>query len=159
MLSLAGRTMLIQASLAAIPSYVMQCTHLLVRILDGIDRVNRNFLWCSTESTNKVHWVGWQKLTRSKEEGGLGLQSSRGRNVALLTKLNWRFHTEKETLWAQVLWRKYYTRNANNLLCSSTWATMKRGMETFNKGSRWLVGKDSNLNVWDSSWMSKGPLR
>ena len=47
MLSLAGRTMLIQASLAAIPSYVMQCTHLPVRILDGIDRVNRNFLWCS----------------------------------------------------------------------------------------------------------------
>ena len=106
-----------------------------------------------------MHWVGWQKLTRSKEEGGLGPQSSRGRNVALLTKLNWRFHTEKETLWAQVLWRKYYTRNANNLLCSSTWAAMKKGMETFNKGSRWLVGKDSNLNVWDSSWMSKGPLR
>ena len=98
MLSLVGRTMLIQAYLAAIPSYVMQCTHLPVRILDGIDRVNRNFLLCSTESTNKVHWVGWQKLTRSKEEGGLGLQSSRGRNVALLTKLNWRFHTEKETL-------------------------------------------------------------
>ena len=95
MLSLAGRIMLIQASLAAIPSYVMQCTHLPIRILDGIDRVNRNFLWCSMESTNKVHWVGWQKLTRSKAEGGLGLQSSRGRNVALLTKLNWRFIQRK----------------------------------------------------------------
>ena len=59
MLSLARRTMLIQASSTAIPSYVMQCTHLLVRILDGIDWVNRNFLWGSTESTNKVHWVGW----------------------------------------------------------------------------------------------------
>ena len=35
MLSLAGRTVLIQASLATVPSYVMQCTHLPRRILDG----------------------------------------------------------------------------------------------------------------------------
>ena len=45
MLSLAGRTVLIQASLATVPSYVMQCTHLPRRILDGLYRVNRNFLW------------------------------------------------------------------------------------------------------------------
>jgi len=44
MLSLAGRTVLIQALSAAIPSYVMQCSYLLGKILDGIDRVNRNFL-------------------------------------------------------------------------------------------------------------------
>lgn len=38
-------------------------------------------------------------MTKSKEEGGLGLQSARGRNIALLNKLNWRFHVEKEALW------------------------------------------------------------
>ena len=40
MLSLARQTVLIQASLAAILSYVMQCTHLPSRILDGLDRIN-----------------------------------------------------------------------------------------------------------------------
>ena len=40
MLSLAGRTFLIQASLAAIPAYVMQCTYFPGKILDGLDRVN-----------------------------------------------------------------------------------------------------------------------
>lgn len=65
--------MLIQASSAAIPAHVMQCSHLSARILDGIDRVNRNFLWGSFEATKKVHWVGWQKVVKSKEEGGLGL--------------------------------------------------------------------------------------
>ena len=64
MLSLAGRSVLIQASSAAIPSYVMQCTYLLGRILDGIDRVNRNFLWGSLDSAKKVHWVGWDKVTK-----------------------------------------------------------------------------------------------
>ena len=44
MLSLVGRAVLIQASLASIPSYVKQGTYIPGRILDGIDRVNRNFL-------------------------------------------------------------------------------------------------------------------
>ena len=44
LLTLVGRAVLFQASLAAIPSYVMQCVALLGRVLDGIDWVNRNFL-------------------------------------------------------------------------------------------------------------------
>ena len=58
MLSLAGRAVLIQASSSTIPSYVVQGTYLPGRILDGIDRVNRNFLWGSSETTRKIHWVG-----------------------------------------------------------------------------------------------------
>ena len=44
MLSLADCQVLIQASSVAIPAYVMQCSYLPGRTLDGIDRVNRNFL-------------------------------------------------------------------------------------------------------------------
>lgn len=55
LLSLVGRTVLIQSFSAAIPSYVMQCNHLLGRILEGIDRVNRNFLWGSSEASWKIH--------------------------------------------------------------------------------------------------------
>ena len=165
MLSLAGRTVLIQASSAAIPSYVMQCSSLPGKILEGIDRVNRNFLWGSSEEKKKMHWIGWHKVTKPKEEGGLGLQAAKGRNLALLAKLNWRFHTEGEALWAQVLRRKYCSgrrmraTNPHKLPCSSIWAAMKKGMDIFNKGSRWLVGRDSNLNVWHSNWLSKGTLR
>ena len=107
MLSLAGRFVLIQASLATISSYVMQCTYLPSRILDGLDRVNQNFLWGSSEATKKIHWVGWDKVTKSKEERGLGLQSAKGKNIAILFKLNWRFHTKKEAPWVRVLKMKY----------------------------------------------------
>ena len=133
MLSLAGRAILVQASSAAIPSYVMQCDKLPGRILDGIDRVNRNFLWGTTETTKKIHWVGWQKVTRTKEEGRLGLQAAKCRNTALLAKLNWRLHTEREAQWAQVLWQKYHSNkrlNASNpdrLSCSQVWTTIKTG--------------------------------
>ena len=124
MLSLAGWDVLIQASLATIPSYVMQDTYLPERILDGIGRVNKNFLRGSLETTRKIHWVGWQKVTKPKEEGGLGLQEAKGRNIALLAKLNWRFHTEDGALWVQVLKRKYCSNrrlnavNMDKLPCS-----------------------------------------
>ena len=150
LLSLARRTVLIQVSLAAIPSYVMQCAALPGRVLDGIDRVSRNFLWGTTENQRKIYWVGWKKVTRTKEEGGLGLQTTRGRNIALFAKLNWRLHTEQDMLWTRVLKQKYCTGkrasaiNADRLSCSQVWFAMKRGREVFNKGSMWLVGRDNN---------------
>ena len=72
----------------------MQCSYLLRRVLNGLDRVNKNLLLGSTDLAKKIHLVGWEKVTKSKEEGGLGLQTTKGRNVALLSKLNWRFHTK-----------------------------------------------------------------
>ena len=109
LLSMAGRLVLIQASTLAIPSYVMQNSILPNKILNGIDRVNRNFLWGSTDQVKKMHWVNWGEVTKPKELGGLSLQSAKGRNTALLAKLNWRFQTKKDSLWAKVLRYKYCT--------------------------------------------------
>lgn len=58
------------------------------RILNGIDRVNRDFLWGSTDQANKMHWVNLGEVTKPKDLGGLGLQSAKGRNMTLLAKLN-----------------------------------------------------------------------
>ena len=99
----------------------MQCSYLPGRVLDGLDRVNRNFLWGSTELAKKIHCVSWERVRKSKEEGGLGLQTAKGRNVALLSKLNWRFHTEGEAPY--VLKMKYCNHrwraaaNADKLPC------------------------------------------
>ena len=63
-------------------------------------------------------------MIKSKEERGLGLQSVKSKNIALLSKLNWRFHTEKEAPWIRVLKLKYCNQrrrvavNANRLPCS-----------------------------------------
>ena len=50
--------------------------------------MNRNFLWGTSEAAKKIHLVGWQKVTKPKDEGGLGLQTAKGRNISLLAKLN-----------------------------------------------------------------------
>ena len=97
LLSMAGRSVLIQAATSTIPAYVMQCNQLPGKILEGIDQVNRNFLWNSSSNKKSMHWVGWKKVTTPKDVGGLSIQAAKGRNTALLAKLNWRFHTEKDT--------------------------------------------------------------
>ena len=140
LLSMAGRAVLIQASSSTIPAYVMQSNLLPEKVLEGIDRVNRNFLWGSTKNSKKMYWVGWKKVTRPKEDGGLGLQTTKGRNTALLAKLNWRFHTESNASWARVLKLKYCnrqrlnSRNENKLPSSRTWTSLKKGEVIFKKG-------------------------
>ena len=103
-------------------------------------------------------------MVKSKEEGGLGLQAAKGRNNALLAKLNWWFHTKKDALWSQVLRQKYCNSrrvnasNVNRIPCSLIWRAMKKGMDTFNKGVMWTIGRDSTLNFWFDNWMAQGPL-
>ena len=118
----------------------MQSIHLPSRLLDNLDRLNRNFLWVSSDLKRKMHWIGWSKATRPKTEGGLDIQTAKGRNLAYLAKLNWRFHSEKDALWVQVLRKKYMTRrrlaspNESSLPSSCIWKAMRKGLEIFAKG-------------------------
>lgn len=143
----------------------MQCAYLLERILSGIDRVNRNFLWGTTDARRRIHWIGWHKVTKTKKEGGLGFQIAKGRNTTLLAKLNWRLHSEQDALWTRVLKRKYCSSrrinspNPNKLPYSQVWKGIKKGTTTFVKEARRFLGKDSNLNFWSDSWSDLGPLR
>lgn len=146
LLSMAGRLVLIQASSSAILSYVMQNSLLPNRILNGIDRVNMDFLWGATDQAKKMHSVNWVEVTKPKELGALGLQSTKGRNTALLAKLNWQFHEENDSLWAKVLKYKYCThqrinsRNVSRLPKSSTWKGLLKGEDIFRQGVKWIPG-------------------
>ena len=165
LLSMAGRLVLIQASSSTIPNYVMQQALLPNKILKGIDRVNRNFLWGSSDHARKMHWVNWDAITKPKKLGGLGLQSAKGRNSALLAKLNWRFHTKNDAPWVKVLKYKYCTsqrinsRNEAKLPSSPTWKGMKIGKDTFKKGLKWIPRHESNLNFWADCWSNLGSIR
>ena len=61
LLSMAGRSVLIQAASLTILSYVMQSCMLLGKVLEGIDRVNRSFLWGSSDNHKKNALGGLEK--------------------------------------------------------------------------------------------------
>ena len=103
LLSFTSRLVLTQSVTSTIPNYYMQCVALPLKILQNVDKTSQNFLWGSLDCKRKLHVVGWKKIIKPKNEGGLGLQSAKEKNIALLAKLNWRLHFEKESIWARVL--------------------------------------------------------
>ena len=74
--------------MSTILNYVTQVTALPTHLCNKLDKINRDFLWGSTSEKRRLHLVGWNKIIRSKEEGGLGIQAAKFKNLALLTKLN-----------------------------------------------------------------------
>lgn len=48
--------------------------------------------------------------------------------------------------------------DANRLPCSQMWFMMKKGMENFNKGIKWAVERNSNLNFWFDTWINRGTV-
>uniref|UniRef100_A0A2N9IZP5 C2H2-type domain-containing protein n=1 Tax=Fagus sylvatica TaxID=28930 RepID=A0A2N9IZP5_FAGSY len=103
LLSPAGRVILVQSVTSAIPAYYMQNVALPTRVCSTLDKLNRDFLWGSTEESKKMHMVSWGKICRPRDLGGLGLYSTKARNIALLAKLNWRAMEDPNSLWAKTL--------------------------------------------------------
>ncbi|KAL7254135.1 hypothetical protein ACSBR1_008521 [Camellia fascicularis] len=86
-LSLVGRTTLVQSVTAAIPTYTMQTMALPKRVCNDIDRMNRNFLWGDTVDKKKIHLMSWDEVCISKKFGELGLKKASEQNIALLSKI------------------------------------------------------------------------
>ena len=126
---------------------------------EKLDKVNRDFLWGSSTEKRKLHLVGWSKIIRPKDEGGLNIQAVRAKNIALLAKLNWRLYQDKDSLWAKVLLSKYCSQHRRDSLdpdklpCSSNWATIKVGFPIFKQGICWNVGNKLKLRFWESNWV------
>ncbi|KAI5330685.1 hypothetical protein L3X38_020811 [Prunus dulcis] len=72
-----------------------------------VEQLMRNFLWEGLEEGKDSHLVRWERVTKSKEEGGLGIGSLRERNEALRAKWLWRFPLETNSLWHRIIKSKY----------------------------------------------------
>ena len=141
----------------------MHCATLPLKITQSVDRLCHNFIWFTMDRKKKLHLVGWKKITKPKKDGGLSLQSAKERNTALLAKLNWLFHQEKDSLWVKVLSHKYSRRRRQPLpnpkSCSPIWAALKKGKPIFKKGIKWIASKESELSFWHDKWLSDRPIR
>lgn len=86
-LSFAGRSLLISTTLNQIHCYHMHVFSLPQKVLNQIDKINRNFLWGHNETSSKTHFINWDKVTSPKFLGGLGLKKSNLLNATFMAKL------------------------------------------------------------------------
>lgn len=67
----------------------------------------RRFLWDGAENGGIDNLVTWKVVSRTKEEGGLGIGNLLQKKQAWLGKWIWRFPLEKGSLWVSIVTRKY----------------------------------------------------
>ena len=68
----------------AIPSYAMSCFYLTKGFCDELSTMIARFWWSQQDKDNKIHWIGWPKLVKSKGQGGLGFRDLHSFNLAIL---------------------------------------------------------------------------
>jgi hypothetical protein len=108
LLSKAGKEVLIKAVAQAIPTYAMSCFYLTKGFCDEISSMIAKFWWSQQDKSNKIHWVGWETLTKPKSMGGLGFRDIHNFNIAMLSRQAWRLVQQPESLCAQILRARYY---------------------------------------------------
>ena len=98
LLNKAGKLCLIQFAISAMPIHVMQSVWLSETVCVEIDKISRRFLSGKKDNARGIHLVSWQKVTKPKMFGGLGIRDRRFTNTSFLRKMIWKIINEPERL-------------------------------------------------------------
>ena len=79
-------------------------------MVERIEKIQRNFLWSSSEEKNKLSLVSWKEVCKPKPKGGLGLRRLRYLNKALLAEVGWRLG-ENNIDWSNIMKAKYLSNS------------------------------------------------
>lgn len=94
-LSHAGRSILINSTLASMPIYSMPAISLPDHICSSLNRIQRDFWWGYESNTRHCYLTTWKKIYETISKGGLGIRDSELVNSSSILKLIWRFMHEQ----------------------------------------------------------------
>ncbi|KAL9683503.1 hypothetical protein QQ045_015325 [Rhodiola kirilowii] len=173
-LSMAGRVVLIKAALCNLPLYYASMYKMPISVAQEMEKIQRNFLWGSTESRRKIHYVNWSKVTRPKKFGGLGSQGMVDMNLALLAKWWWKLVIGKGGLWRRMVLEKYNIKRPHATdevaipqhKLSKTWKDIIKSVQgnseialAFKKGLKLKLGNGSSTSFWHDVWLGDKSIK
>ncbi|XP_019096054.1 PREDICTED: uncharacterized protein LOC109130642 [Camelina sativa] len=158
-LSPAGKTTMLKSVLSAMPTYTMSCFKIPKSLCKRIQSALTRFWWDSSEEKKKMTWLAWNKMTKSKRDGGLGFRDITNFNDALLAKVSWRILNRPESLLARLLLGKY-CKTESFLTCSASstashgWRGICIGRDLLKSQLGKAIGSGTDSSVWYDPWIS-----
>ena len=105
MLSIGGRLTLMNATLTAMPMYMMQTFLLPKWVTKKIDQIRRRFLWHGhrNQKTRGMNLIAWEFVIKPKVMGGLGVLDLEILNKALLAKIMFQSLQPNKPAWMDIV--------------------------------------------------------
>ncbi|KAL9684154.1 hypothetical protein QQ045_021588 [Rhodiola kirilowii] len=173
-LSMAGRVVLIKSALCNLPLFYASMYKIPVGVVQEMEKIQRRFLWGSSEVKRKIHYVGWSKITKPKKFGGLGIHRLVDMNLVLLSKWWWNLITGKGGLWRRMVLEKYAIKRPHdpkelwespNKLCNS-WKDIIKLVKgnsevalALKEGLKLKLGDGSKTSFWHDVWLGANTLK
>ncbi|XP_040987655.1 uncharacterized mitochondrial protein AtMg00310-like [Juglans microcarpa x Juglans regia] len=157
-LSQAGKEILIKVVVQAIPTYSMNVFLLPRTLCNKLNSLISNFWWGTNDKTAKIHWKGWDSLSKNKVAGGLGFRDLLAFNSALLAKQVWRILKNPTALAAKVLKAAYFP-NSSILQAkvgskpSYTRKSISLAINTVKEGMIWRIANGEDVKIWQDKWI------
>ena len=145
--------MLLKSIIQAIPTYSMGCFKLPIGLCHEIEALIKKFWWGQRGDRREIHWVKWEDMTKSKIVGGMGFRDLALYNDSLLAKQAWLLLHNKTSLFYKVFKACFFPNStimeaANSRMGSYAWKSILRGRDIIQRGARWRVGNEENINIW-----------
>nr|GEV95984.1 hypothetical protein [Tanacetum cinerariifolium] len=136
-------------------------------ILNSMEAIRSKFFNGMEPWKNKITWAAWNKVSTSKENGGLGVSSYHALNRALLLKWVWRFISQDGSLWFRVIKALYGTSiDSHPVILSSNWCSIIHELHLLvGKGFHFLdhckkrIGNGRDTCFWYNNWLGDKPLK
>lgn len=123
----------------------MQTTLLLVAVIHCLEQALKGFLWRDTGNQRHVHLLSWEKVTKTKQQGDLGIRDIKLNNEVFLTNQAWRIWTNPNGICAKFLKQRHFpnTHFLNPTISnygSHSWKAILKG--------RSIIIKRDSLDSW-----------